>query len=61
MELRDQTMETVGNTMTEARTQARKITDPARKQVKELQQRGQELIGAKLDRLPADVAQLSGE
>ena len=42
MELRDQTVETVENTMADARIKARQITDPARKQAEQLQQHDQE-------------------
>ena len=51
MELRDQTVETVEDTMAEARVKARQITAPARKQAKELQQRGQEIFEEQRDRV----------
>ena len=51
MELRDQTVETVEDTMAEARVKAREITAPARKQAKELQQRGQEIFEEQRDRV----------
>lgn len=42
--LRDQTVETVENTVADARIRARQITAPARRQAQELQQRGQEIL-----------------
>ncbi len=51
MELRDQTVETVEDTMAEARVKARQITAPVRKQAKELQQRGQEIFEEQRDRV----------
>ncbi len=51
MELRDQTVETVENTVADARDKARQITTPARKQAKEIQQRGQELLEQQQDRV----------
>ncbi len=51
MELRDQTVETVENTMAEARVKAREITAPVRKQAKELQERGQEIFEEQRDRV----------
>jgi gas vesicle protein len=48
--LRDQTVETVENTMAEARIRARQITAPARRQAKELQQRGQDILDEHRDR-----------
>lgn len=53
VELRNQTVETVENTMADARIKARQITAPARKQARELQQRGQEILEQQRDRLSA--------
>ena len=61
MELRDQTVETVENTMADARLKARQITAPARRQAKELQQRGQEILEEQRDRLTHSADQVSPE
>ena len=55
LELRDQTVENFGNRVADARTQARKMTAPARRQVKALQHRGQELVEEQLDRVSAGI------
>ena len=57
MELRDQTVETVENTVAEARVKARQITSSARKQAQELQQRGEQVIEEQRDRLSAAADQ----
>jgi gas vesicle protein len=49
--LRDQAVESVENTMAEARIKARQITAPARRQAKELKHRGQEILDEQRDRL----------
>ena len=59
MELRDQTVETVENTVADAREKARQITTPARKQAKELQQRGQEVLEEQRDRVAQALARIS--
>ncbi|MDO9066734.1 MAG: YtxH domain-containing protein, partial [Chloroflexota bacterium] len=59
MELRDQTVETVENKVAEARIKARQITAPARRQAKELQQRGQEILEEQRDRLTHGLGQPS--
>ena len=61
LELRDQTVENVGNRVADARVQARKMTAPARRQVKVLQHRGQELIDEQRDRLSAGIDQVSSQ
>ena len=55
MALRDQTVETVEDAVAQARVTARQVTDGVHKQVEELQQRGQELLGEHSERLPAVV------
>ena len=61
MELRDQTVETVESTMAEARVKARQITAPARKEARELQQAGQELLEEQRNRLSAAADQGSAK
>ncbi len=61
IELRDQTVENVENKMSEARVKAREITAPARRQVKELQHRGQEIIDEQRDRVTTAVEQVSAK
>ena len=61
MELRAQTVGTVENKMAEARIKARQITAPARRQAKELQHRGQEILEEQRDRLTHGAAQVSPE
>jgi gas vesicle protein len=57
--LRDQAVESVENTMAEARIKARRITAPARRQAKELQHRGQEILDEQRDRLTRGPGQPS--
>ena len=60
-ELRDYTVENFGNRVADARVTARKITAPARRQVKELQHRGQEFLDEQGDRLSAGIDQVVSE
>ena len=55
MALRDQTVETVEDAVAQARVTAHQVTDGVHKQVEELQQRGQELLGEHSERLPTVV------
>jgi vacuolar-type H+-ATPase subunit H len=55
MDLRDQAVETVEDTMTQARTKAQQITIEVRDKAEELQQRGQEIFDEQKKRLSAVV------
>jgi gas vesicle protein len=59
--LRDQAVESVENTMAEARIKARQMTAPVRKQAKELQRRGQEILEEQRDRVSTSGDQVSPE
>jgi gas vesicle protein len=59
--LRDQAVESVENTMAEARIKARQITAPARRQAKELKHRGQEILEEQRDRVSTSGDQVSPE
>ena len=59
MALRDETVETVENTMAEARIKARQITAPARRQAKELKYRGQEILEEQRERMTHGSSQPS--
>ena len=61
LELRDQTVENFGNRVADARVQARRMSAPARKQVKELQHRGQEFIEEQRDRISAGIDQVTSQ
>jgi gas vesicle protein len=51
MELRDQTVETVENTMADARVKVRNIANQGRKQAKKLESNGQEVLEEQRNRL----------
>jgi len=55
MKLRNQTVETVEDAMTQARTKAQQITADVRDKVEELQKRGQEVLDQQKERLSAVV------
>ena len=55
MELRNQTVETVEDVMTQARTKARQISTDVRDNVAELKQRGQEVLADQKEHLSAVV------
>jgi gas vesicle protein len=55
MELRDQTVETVQDAVTQARTKTHQITTDVRDKVEELKQRGQEVLAEQKEHLSAVV------
>lgn len=55
IELRDQTVKTVEDTVAQARTKAQQITADVRDKAEELQQRGQEVLAEQKERLSAVV------
>jgi gas vesicle protein len=55
IELRDQTVETVQEAVTQAQTKARQITTGVRDKVEELKQRGQEVLTEPKEHLPTTV------
>jgi hypothetical protein len=55
MELRNQTVDTVEDAMTQARTKAQQITTDVRDKAEVLQHRGQEVLDEQKERLSAVV------
>ena len=57
LELREQTAKSLGTRIAEVRAKAREAMTPARKQIQELQQRGQQVLEEQRGRIPAPIAQ----
>jgi gas vesicle protein len=55
IQLRAHTVETLENTMTEARVKARNIAAPVRQHITELQHHGEEILEEQLDRTTVDA------